>query len=345
MRDFNRVFIIAEAGVNHNGSVEIAHKMIDKARSAGADCIKFQVFNTEALVSANAPTASYQREKTSETSQFSMLKALELKREEIISLKKHCDDVEIEFLATPFDLESVEFLDPLVSRFKIGSGDITNFPLLESVARKGKPVLLSTGMATLGEIEDAFWLLARHLPPHRITLLHCVSIYPTPPELVNLNVIHTLKRLFKIPVGFSDHSIGINMAIAAVAMGAAVIEKHFTLDKGFKGPDHHASIDAAELEMLVNAVREIEIGLGNGLKCISDTEAEVKSVVRRGIYARRNIKAGQLLGAGDLIVLRPERGIPSRFFDDILGLKAAMEIKEGTPLEWWMLRPISFCLL
>lgn len=340
MNHINKVYIIAEAGVNHNGSVEIAHKMIDEAKSVGADCIKFQFFNTQALVSRNAPTAQYQMEKTGELEQYSMLKALELKKEEILSLKKHCENVGIEFLATPFDLESVEFLTPLVSRFKIGSGDITNFPLLESVAQKGKPVILSTGMATLGEIEDAFWLLANYLPVEKITLLHCVSIYPTPPELVNLNVINTLKTLFKTSIGFSDHSIGINMAIAAVAIGATVIEKHFTLDKNFKGPDHNASVDPVELKMLIKAVKEVEIGLGNGLKCISETEAEIKRVVRRGLYARRDIKAGQTLNAGDLIPLRPEKGIPPRFFNKILGLKSTTDIKQGTPLEWWMLRPL-----
>ncbi|OCC14165.1 N-acetylneuraminate synthase [Dissulfuribacter thermophilus] len=340
MENSNKVFIIAEAGVNHNGSVEIAHKMIDEAKSAGADCIKFQVFNTEALVSRDAPTAQYQKEKTGETEQYSMLKALELKKEEILCLKKHCENIGIEFLATPFDLESVEFLSPLVSRFKIGSGDITNFPLLELVAKKGKPVILSTGMASLGEIEDAFWLLAQHLPLDYITLLHCVSIYPTPPELVNLNVIHTLKTLFKTSIGFSDHSIGINMAIAAVAIGATVIEKHFTLDKKLKGPDHNASVDPVELKMLIKAVKEVEVALGNGLKCISDAEAEIKRVVRRGLYARRDIKAGQTLNAGDIIPLRPEKGIPSRFFNKVLGLKSNTDIKQGTPLEWWMLRPL-----
>lgn len=269
----SRVYIIAEAGVNHNGSLDIAKKMVDAAKNAGVDAIKFQTFKTENIVTKNALKADYQIKSTGDgVSQYSMLKGLELSYSDFEALKNYCDVSCIEFLSTPFDLESIDFLNGLgVRYFKIPSGEITNFPYLRKIGQTGRPVILSTGMSNLDEVKDAIDVLKEY-GSRDISLLHCTTEYPAPVEFVNLRAMHTMAEVFKLPVGYSDHTKGIMIPVAAVAMGAVIIEKHFTLDRDMKGPDHKASLEPVELSNMVKAIRDVEMALGTGKKCISDVE-------------------------------------------------------------------------
>ncbi|MBP2044980.1 N-acetylneuraminate synthase [Methanobacterium aggregans] len=330
-------FIIAEAGVNHNGSLKTAKKLIDAAKEAGADAVKFQTFKTEKILTKNAQKAEYQKKTTAEDSQYEMIKKLELSPNDFRELADYADKKGITFLSSPFDIESVDLLDELgVPLFKLASGEITNFPLLEHIADKGKPVILSTGMADLGEIGEAINLFENKIP--ELILMHCVTSYPAKVEDVNLKVIKTLKCAFKLPVGFSDHTLGIEMDVAAVAMGACALEKHFTLDKNMDGPDHKASLEPAEFKEMVNAVRNVEKGMGTGIKRLTVEEAEIKRIARKSIVANVNIGPGTVLTESMLTVKRPGSGIEPKYFNSLIGKTITSKINKDDVLIWDMLR-------
>ena len=323
-------FIIAEAGVNHNGSVELAKKMIDAAKDAGADAVKFQTFKAENVVIEDAQKAEYQKETaSSEESQYGMLKKLELFEDDFEDLADYAGKRDIIFLSSPFDKESVDLLHELdVPAFKIGSGEITDFPLLRYIAKKEKPVILSTGMSILGEVEEALNVI-RNEGAEDVILLHCVSNYPARIEEVNLRAMETLKQAFKIPVGFSDHTLGITVPIAAVALGACVIEKHFTLDKNLPGPDHKASLEPDELKGMVKGIRDAEKSLGNGVKKPTEDEEQVKKIARRSVIAKIDISEGTVITEDMLDVKRPGIGIEPKYLDMIAGRKVKRGIKYG----------------
>ncbi len=330
------VFIIAEAGVNHNGNLEIAKKLIDVAVESGADAVKFQTFKAENLVNFYAEMAEYQKKNLGKVkSQIEMLKELELSFDDFEELKKYCDEKEIIFLSTPFDIESARFLRDLgLDIFKIASGEITNYPLLKEIGSYGKQIILSTGMADLGEIEDALDVLIENgTKEEDITVLHCNTEYPTPFEDVNLRAMLTIKEAFKVNVGYSDHTPGIEVPVAAVALGAVVIEKHFTLDKELPGPDHKASLEPYELKAMVNAIRNIEKALGNGIKKPSKSEKKNISVARKSIVAKRDIKKGEIFTEENLTVKRPGTGISPMRWKEIIGKKAPRDFKKDEIIE------------
>jgi N,N'-diacetyllegionaminate synthase len=334
MRD--KTFIIAEAGVNHNGSVEIAKRMIEVAKECGADAIKFQTFKAEEVVSKYAPKAEYQKQTTGDIeSHLQMLKKLELSFDDFIVLKEYCDKLGIMFLSTPFDFESIDFLNSLgLEIFKIPSGEITNLPYLEKIGKLRKKVILSTGMADLGEIEDALDILTScGTKKEDITILHCNTEYPTPYEDVNLLAMLTIKEAFKVKVGYSDHTLGIEIPIAAVALGASVIEKHFTLDRNMQGPDHKSSLEPNELKAMVRAIRNVEKALGDGIKKPSPSEIKNKIIVRRSIVAKRNIKRGEIFNEENITVKRPATGISPMRWYEILGKTATRDYKEDEIIE------------
>jgi N,N'-diacetyllegionaminate synthase len=285
------VYIIAEAGVNHNGQLDLAYKLCDEAKKAGVDAIKFQTWKTENIVTKAAPLATYQENNiTSKTdTQFEMLKKLELSYNEFVDIKKYCDSIGLRFLSTPDEEESLEFLSGLNLDFlKIGSGEVTNIPYLRQIGKKKQPVILSTGMSYLGDVERAYYELIA-AGATKIALLHCTSNYPCPMEEVNLKAMLTLKEAFKCEVGYSDHTLGIEVPIAAVAMGATIIEKHFTLDKTMEGPDHLASLSPDELREMVKAIRNIEAALGDGIKKPNKSEQDISKVVLKSIVSRKEI--------------------------------------------------------
>ncbi|QGU94988.1 N-acetylneuraminate synthase [Clostridium bovifaecis] len=321
-------FIIAEAGVNHNGNIKLAKELVDKAVEAGVDAVKFQTFKTERLVTGYANMAKYQKDNIGkEDSQFNMLKRLELSYEEFIELKNYCDNREIMFMSTPFDFESADFLHSIgVEAFKISSGDLTNIPMLEYIAKFNKPMILSSGMAVLGEIEDAIIAL-RSIGMDSIAVLHCTSNYPAALESVNLKAMNTIKNTFKIVGGYSDHTEGITIPIAAAALGADIIEKHFTLDKNMEGPDHKASLDPEELKKMVEEVRKVEMSLGNGIKTLSKSEIDTMKVARKSIVASRDIKQGEIIRFKDLDYKRPGNGLASKYYKELLGKRAKADIK------------------
>ena len=314
-----KTYIIAEAGVNHNGDIDTAIKMIDAAKDAGCDCVKFQTYKTELLVTGDAPKADYQKENTNNSgSQFEMLKKLELAFDDFLILKKHCDERGIDFMSTPFDMESADFLDELVSVYKISSGDITNKPLLEHIAKKKKPVIVSTGMSTLEEVKEAVeWI--KKQDNNDISLLHCTSDYPTAYEDVNMQSMMTLKNSFPYPYGYSDHTLGYVIPVMAVAMGATIIEKHFTLDKNMDGPDHKASLDVKELEEMVKNIRIVEKAQGTGIKKPTESEISTRNVARKSIVLARNLKKGDVIKENDLTVKRPGIGIEPKYLDSLTG--------------------------
>jgi N,N'-diacetyllegionaminate synthase len=322
-------FIIAEAGVNHNGDVNLAKKLTDVAKDAGADAVKFQTFKAENVVIKNAEKAEYQKETAGiEESQYDMIKKLELTEEDFGELADYAKEKKILFLSSPFDKESVDLLDGLdVPVFKVGSGEITSFPLLRYIARKRKPIILSTGMSTLGEVEEALNVI-RSEGVKDIILLHCVSNYPAKIEDVNLKAMETLKQAFKIPVGFSDHTLGITVPIAAVALGACIIEKHFTLDRDLPGPDHKASLEPNELKEMVQAIRDVEKALGDGVKRPTKDEEEIKRAARRSIVAKVDIPKGTIIAEDMLDVKRPGTGIEPKYIDMIVGKKAKENIRK-----------------
>ena len=319
------VFIIAEAGVNHNGSVELAKKLIDVASSAGADAVKFQTFKTENLVSKNAQKADYQKQSTDAgESQFDMIKKLELDVSTHRELIAYCNEKNIMFLSTPFDHDSIKLLNKLeLGIFKIPSGEITNLPYLRAIGALQKEVVLSTGMATIGEIEDALNILIETgTCKKKITELHANTMYPTPMEDVNLKAMVTIGNAFDVAYGYSDHTLGIEVDIAAVAMGATVIEKHFTLDKTMEGPDHKASLEPDELKAMVSAIRNIENALGDGIKKPSRSERPNMAIARKSIVASKTIKKGDLLSKENLAIKRPGTGISPMRWDEIIGTHA-----------------------
>jgi N,N'-diacetyllegionaminate synthase len=328
------VFIIAEAGVNHNGNLETAKLMVDKAKEAGADCIKFQTFVSENLVSKRAGKADYQKLNTaSEETQLEMLKKLELSFDAFVELKGYCDDKGIEFLSTAFDLDSIDHLNHLGMRmWKIPSGDITNLPYLLQIARLKKPVILSTGMCNLEEVRASMAVLQEN-GAGQITLLHCTTQYPTPYVDVNLNAMNTLQKEFHVPVGYSDHTKGIEVAVAAVALGATVIEKHFTLDKNMEGPDHKASLEPQELASMVQAIRNIELSLGTGIKSPAASEINNMDIARKSIIAKHNIKKGEIFTEENLTVKRPGNGISPMQWYQVIGQAAMKNYEEDELIE------------
>ena len=327
------VYIIAEAGVNHNGDINLAYKLVDAAKAAGVDCIKFQTFKSENLVSHTAKKAEYQKAATGDSSQQDMLKQLELSFGEFVSLKEYCDRKGICFLSTPFDFESIEFLNSIEMPFwKIPSGEVTNYPYLVALAKTGKPVVMSTGMCEIQEVEDAIAVL-RENGTSDIKLLHCNTEYPTPYEDVNLRAMKTLRDAFGVEVGYSDHTKGIEVPIAAVAMGAAVIEKHFTLDRNMEGPDHKASLEPQELKQMVDSIRHIEAALGSGDKRPSPSEKKNMAVARKSIVAAARIKAGDILTEENITVKRPGNGICPMRWKEVLGTRAVRDFEEDELIE------------
>ncbi len=317
-----KVFIIAEAGVNHNGSLDLAKKLIDVACESGVDAVKFQTFKTENVISKSAEKAEYQKVTTDkDESQFDMIKKLELDVDAHYELIDYCNKKGIMFLSTPFDHESIELLDSLgLEIFKIPSGEITNLPYLRHIGSLKKRVILSTGMADIGEIEDALDVLIKEgTPKENITLLHANTMYPTPMEDVNLRAMVTIGKTFDIEYGYSDHTLGIEVDIASVAMGASVIEKHFTLDKDMEGPDHRASLEPHELNSMVASIRNIELALGSSIKKASPSEIPNMEVARKSIVASRDIKIGEVFSESNLTVKRPATGMNPMRWDEIIG--------------------------
>jgi N-acetylneuraminate synthase/N,N'-diacetyllegionaminate synthase len=335
MRDLRKTLIIAEAGVNHNGSPDLARRLVDAAKKAGADAVKFQTFQAEKLASRTAGKAAYQKKQTPpRESQLEMLRALELDAEAHRKLLSHCRKAGITFLSSPFDEESANLLECLgVSLLKIPSGEITNLPFLRHVAGKKIPLILSTGMATLGEVEEALETISS-IAPIGVTLLHCVTEYPAPYEQVNLLAMETLRKAFRVPVGYSDHTPGIEVPIAAVALGAEVIEKHFTLDKNLPGPDHKASLDPEEFMQMVSAIRRVESALGDGIKRPAECERKNMTIARKSLVALRDIRPGERL-TGDMVTIkRPGDGISPRDLEKILGLQVVIAVGADEVLTW-----------
>lgn len=318
-----KCLIIAEAGVNHNGKLDIALKLCDAAKEAGADVVKFQTWKTEKIITNSVAQAEYQAENTGKTeSQFDMLKRLELSYVDFRKIKEHCDKIGIQFASTADEEESLNFLIKLGIPFiKLGSGELTNIPYLRVVGTKGLPVIFSSGMSTLADVETALMEL-RNSGATDITLLHCTTNYPCPMTSVNLKAMLTLKEAFKIPVGYSDHTEGIEVPVAAVAMGAKVIEKHFTLDRNMEGPDHLASTEPDEFKKMVESIRNIEKAMGNGEKLPTKSEIDISKVVLKRIVASKEIKAGEVLSEENICVKRNDKGVPARYWDLIIGTVA-----------------------
>lgn len=329
-----KVYIIAEAGVNHNGSLIIAKKLVDEAKIAGADCIKFQTFISENLVSQKAEKADYQKINTSSSeSQLDMLKKLELSFDDFVELHDYCLKKEIEFLSTAFDFDSINFLHGLgLNRWKVPSGDITNLPYLTRIAKLKKPVILSTGMSTMEDIEQALKVLTTY-GAEDITILHCTTEYPVPYKDVNLKAMGTIREAFGYPVGYSDHTAGIEISLAAVALGATVIEKHFTLDNDMYGPDHKASITPEQLKQLVDSVRYIELALGTDVKAPVISELKNKEVARKSIVAKHAISKGALFSEDNLTVKRPGNGLSPMRWYEVIGREADKNYEEEELIE------------
>lgn len=330
----SKVFVIAEAGVNHNGSIEVAKELVDVAARAGADAVKFQTFKAENLVCKNAEKANYQMETTDTSeSQFEMLKKLELTLDMHQQLITYCKQKNIMFLSTPFDIDSLYFLVDLgVEIIKIPSGEITNYPLLREVGKTGKEVIISSGMSTLDEVREALDIL-KEFGSKRITVLHCNTEYPTPYEDVNLNAMVTMREKLNINVGYSDHTSGIEIPIAATALGASVIEKHFTLDKSMEGPDHKASLEPMELEKMIASIRIVEKAMGNGVKEPSDSESKNINIVRKSIVAKHNIPSGNVFTEENLTTKRPGTGISPMRWNEVIGKVASRDIMEDELIE------------
>jgi N,N'-diacetyllegionaminate synthase len=338
----SNVFVIAEIGINHNGSATQAIKMIDAAAACGADAVKFQSFRADKLVIPSRDRYSQQVDGTE--SAYQMLRRFELSFSDQEKLKKHADNCGILFISTPFDEESVDFLDSLgVPLFKIASADITHVPLLKHVASKAKPILLSTGMSYLSEVADALWHL-RSAGAQEILLMHCVSAYPAAPQEMNLRALQTLRSYFELPVGLSDHSQGILFSLISVALGAVVIEKHFTLDKTAAGPDHKASLDSDDLKLLVQNLREVEACMGDGRKRPVDGEADGRLLGRRSIVAAADIRADESIENWMLTCKRPGTGLEPKCWDRVVGMAARRNIEKDTILQWEDLAPLASSL-
>lgn len=329
------LLIIAEAGVNHNGSIEMAKQLIDAAAVAGVDYVKFQTFKAEKLVTKDAKQAEYQQRNAADDSQYTMLKKLELSESQHEELIIYCKQKGVRFLSTAFDLESIEYLHSLhLGLWKIPSGEITNYPYLKKIAQYGEPVIMSTGMCSMDDVEQALNVLLKNgLTKEQISLLHCNTEYPTPMQDVNLKAMLQLRDEFGIKVGYSDHTKGIEVPIAAVALGAEVIEKHFTLDRNLPGPDHKASLEPNELKAMVDAIRNIEQALGDGQKHVSASEEKNVAIARKSIVAAKDIKRGELLTEEDLTTKRPGSGISPMRWEEVIGTKAIRDFAEDELIE------------
>jgi N-acetylneuraminate synthase/N,N'-diacetyllegionaminate synthase len=330
--DGEKVFIIAEIGVNHNGDIDLAKKMIKTASSIGADAVKFQTFFADDIVSLNAKKAKYQEKNTDESSQIEMLKKLELSKEDFAQLFEYAQEKKILFLSSPFDKKSVDLLDKLsVSGFKVGSGELNNFELLKYIESKDKPIIISTGMSTLDEIQESYDFFKNK---NKLIILHCITGYPSKFEDANLKFISTLKNHFDVPIGFSDHSLGIELAIAAVALGATVIEKHFTLDKTLPGPDHQASLEPDEFKVMVDSIRNVELALGDGERKLCESEIEIRKVARKSVVASSDIPKGSILNEAMLAIKRPGTGIEPKNLEKLLTRKTKVNIKKDDIIEY-----------
>lgn len=332
-------FIIAEAGVNHNGSLDMALQLVDAAAHAGADAVKFQTFSADKLVRRGAEKALYQQKATGDGDQYDMLKSLEMSVEMHECILKRCYEQGIEFMSTAFDEDSFDYLVSLgIKRVKVPSGEITNHPFLRHMASSGLPIILSTGMATIEEVREAAEVISRACPggafANSLVILHCTSNYPAAPEDVNLLAMRTIGDELGVPVGYSDHTLGITIPIAAVGMGAEVIEKHFTLDKTLAGPDHGASLDPGELTSMVEAIRLVDRARGNGVKEPRESELPVRALVRRSVTSRSAIAAGAVIDASDLVLLRPGTGISPADLNSVLGRRVIRDISTGETLQW-----------
>lgn len=328
----NHTFIIAEIGVNHNGDINLAKKMIKSASECGVDAVKFQTFKSEDLVTENAKTAEYQEKNTSENSQLEMLKKLELSFEDFKELKEYASECHVMFISSPFDIESVNLLEKLgVPLYKLGSGELNNFELINFVQKTDKPLILSTGMATLDEIKETYDSIHNK---ENLIILHCITGYPTSFEEANLNFIKTLQNELDVPIGFSDHSPGIELPIAAVALGACVVEKHFTLDKNMDGPDHKASLNPAEFKAMVDAIRNVEVAMGDGVRKFSENELEIKKVARKSIILNCNLEKGSIIEREMLSIKRPGTGIAPKFINEIVGKRLINDLKANSVLQW-----------
>jgi N,N'-diacetyllegionaminate synthase len=335
----NKTLIIAEAGVNHNGDIPTAKKLIDAAADAGVDYVKFQTFKAEKLVTKKAKKAAYQEKNIGDgdDSQFAMLKKLELSHEDHMELISYCKLKKIKFFSTAFDTDSVQYLNDLgIDLFKVPSGEITNFPYLRAIAKTGKPVILSTGMCTEQDIADAVAVFERFgIERKRMTILHCNTEYPTPMKDVNLKAMLTIGAAFGVQIGYSDHTLGIEVPTAAVALGAVVIEKHFTLDRTLPGPDHAASLEPDELKAMVVAIRNIETAIsGDGVKEPSESELKNIAIVRKSIHLLKDIQKGESIKESDLAALRPGGGISPMDWEKVIGKRAALDLKEFDVLQW-----------
>ena len=329
-----RTLIIAEAGVNHNGRLDLALKMVDEAKRAGADIVKFQTAIPERVISRYADKAEYQKETTgNEESQLEMCRRIHLKLSDYDIIKEYCEEVGIEFLSTPFDLESIDYLEKLgMKLWKIPSGEITNLPYLIKIAKTGKPVIMSTGMAELEEVEEAVNVL-KEGGAGEITLLHCTTEYPAPFDSVNLKAMNTLREKLGTKVGYSDHTTGIEVVVAAVSLGATVIEKHFTLNRNLEGPDHKASLEPEELEVMVNKIRIIEKALGDGIKRAAEAEKKNIAIARKSIVAAKDIKKGEILSEDNITTKRPGNGISPMQWLEVLGTEAIRDFGEDELIE------------
>lgn len=328
-----RVLIIAEAGVNHNGSLEMAKQLVDTAHECGADIVKFQTAKLDSLVSKSAQMADYQKKNIGVNgSQKEMLKKLLLSYDEFVEIAHYCKEVGIIFLSTPFDIESIHFLNDMQDIWKVPSGEITNYPYLVEIAKTGKKVILSTGMAEMNEIQAAINVLNENGTTD-ITLLHCTTEYPAPIKDVNLNVMKILKKKLGYPVGYSDHTQGIEVDLAAVALGAEIIEKHFTLNRDFPGPDHKASLEPNELKAMVDGIRKIELALGSTEKKPSEAEIRNREAARKSIVANRKIAAGEILTADNVTTKRPGTGINPMRWNEVIGTKAIRDFYEDELIE------------
>lgn len=329
----NKTLIIAEAGVNHNGDINIAKRLVDEAKKAGADIVKFQTFVPELLSSKKTKMANYQKKNLGEEdSQLNMLRKLALSFDSFVELSDYCKKIGIKFLSTPFDLQSISFLDNLQDIWKIPSGEITNYPYLVEIAKTNKPVILSTGMCSMEEIEESLNVLRDH-GSEKISILHCNTQYPTPYYDVNLKAMNTLKDKFGVKVGYSDHTLGIEVPIAAVALGAEIIEKHFTLDRSMDGPDHKASLEPKELADMVQAIRNIEKALGDGEKRVTESERANLSVARKSIVAKIDIKKGEIFSDHNLTTKRPGTGISPMKWNSVIGTVAIRDFQKDELIE------------
>lgn len=324
-------YIIAEAGVNHNGSLEIAKKLADVAYEVGADAVKYQTYKTENLVASGQNLFDYQKETVGNVTQGQMLKKLELTEDEFNELARYCRDKGITFISSPHSFEAIEFLDKLVPAYKFGSGDLTNIPALEQAAKKGKPIILGTGMATMDEVKRALDTI-RSQGNEKIIALHCTTNYPCPPEEANLNAMKSMMDELDCLIGYSDHTKGDEAAVASTALGAVMLEKHLTLDKGMEGPDHRSSLEPSEFKVMVEKIRLIEEMMGSDIKEPTDSEKKIINQVRKGIKAKKKIIQGQKISRKDIELMRPTTGLAPDRIDDVVGKKAKKDIAKGEPI-------------